>query len=177
MNLLRRYSNNILSLLKRESINVPVGLSILLVLLLILPFAYSIVYNEIHLKLLEKRTERYSHPPDSQLMEKVSLIGNFAPASNQCGFIAAEVRTTMLKPDDIRAFYAPILTTLSYDGNPPYHNVTLFILMDEKDTKDFELFYPDVYERITYRVMDDTSVYLLLTSETGYPPNYDIRCH
>lgn len=177
MALLRRYSNNILSLLKREEINVPIGLSILLVFLLILLFAYSIAQNQLRLILLEERVKKYSHPPDSQLIQRISIIGNFAPAGNQCGFIVAQLRTTILEPTNLHAFYSPILTNQHTDGNPPYHEVSLFILKDNTNVEDMVRLYPEVYERITQSAIKNTSGYILITAETGYPPNYDIRCH
>lgn len=166
-----------LHLLKKESITVPAGVSLLLMILLIFPFARDVIYNEIFLASFEKQIKQYSHPPDSKLIQKISLIGNFAPASNQCGFIVAQVRTTLLKPDDIHTFYAPILTTSSYDKDPPYHAVSLYILGNEKEVEDIMWFYPEVYELITQKATKDTHAYLLITSETGYPPNYDLRCH
>lgn len=161
---------------KRKIIAALIGGCILL-LILFLPFASSAVHNEIRLKFLEKRTEEYSHPPDSQVLQRVALTGNFAPASNQCGFIVAETRATRLKPDDIHLFYASILANASYDKGPPYHEVRIYNLTDKNDVENIELLYPDVYERITDITMTDDHSYLLLTAETGYPPNYDPRCH
>lgn len=143
---------------------------------LILP-ARDLIYNEIRLTSLKEQTEKYSHPPDSQLIQRLSLIGNFASASNQCGFIIADVLTTKFEPNQLKAFYKPILTTLSYDNTPPYHEVNLYILTEEKDIESLKQFYSEVYELITYKAMNNIHTYLLMTSDTGYPPNYDLRCH
>lgn len=144
---------------------------------LVFSFARDVIHNEIRLIFLELRTKEYPHPPDSQLVQKFSIIGNFALASNQCGFIVAEARSTKLKPDDIDMFYASILTDAAYDKEPPYHEVKVYILTDKKDVDNIELLYPDVYKHITDITMTNTNPYLLLTAETGYPPNYDLRCH
>ena len=135
------------------------------------------VYNEIHLLFLTEQTKKYSHPPDSQQVQLISLTGNFAPASNQCGFIVTEARITNLKPDEIQKFYASILTDVAYDKGPPYHEVSLYLLSDKKERETLALVYPDVYEQITYQTMIEEGAYLLLTAETGYPPNDDFRCH
>ena len=145
------------------------------ILLIIFIFASSIVYNEIRLAFFTEETRKYAHPQDSKRIQRISFVGNFAPASNQCGFIIAEVHSTTLKPNDIRAFYKPILTFAS-NGNPPYHEVTLFMLSDKKDAKSLEQWYAELYEKIAQKEKGD-NVYLLLTAETGYPPNYDFRCH
>ena len=163
-------------LLKRKISPVLISGYVLLVLLLF-PFARDVVYNESLIASLEERTKKYSHPLDSQLLQRFSIIGNFAPASNQCGFIVAEVRTTMLEPNNIYRFYAPILTAPFSSGNPPYHEVILYNLSDEKGVENITRLYPEVYERIIYRALNDTHVYLLITAETGYQPNNDPRCH
>lgn len=165
-----------IQLIRKVFTNLIVG-CILLIFLITLPFVCSIIYNEVFLVYFKVQTNKYSHPPDSQLLQRVLLIGNFAPASNQCGFIVAEVRITGFKPDDIHKFYTPILTDALNEKGPPYSEVNLFILNNKKDLEDIELRYPEVYERIRHSVISDTRAYLLMTAKTGNPPNYDPRCH
>lgn len=154
-----------------------VGGCITLICLIALPFAIDAMHNEIRLMLLRERVKKYTHPLDSQLLQRISLSGNFARASNQCGFIVAEARVTALSPHNIRKFYASILADPSYDKGPPYHEVHLYRLTDKEDVENIKLTYPDMYEHMLHSATTDAHSYLLLTAETGYPPNYDLRCH
>lgn len=133
--------------------------------------------NAIRLLSLEERTKAYKHLSDSQLVQKISMVGNFAPASNQCGFIVAQLRTTTLPFEEVYNFYTPILTNTSYEKGPPYHEVNLFALTDGKDVEELNRSYSDLYERIVQSGRNNKNSYLLITSERGYPPNYDPRCH
>ena len=105
------------------------------------------------------------------------MVANFAPASNQCGFIVGDVRNTKLSPKEIYDFYRPILTTPNYVEEQPYHEVDLFILKDEKDLKDISRLSPDLYNKIDHIITGDRNSYLLVSAEIGYAPNNDPRCH
>jgi tRNA uridine 5-carbamoylmethylation protein Kti12 len=140
-----------------------------------MPFVHDAISNEIRLISLEKQTKKYSHPHDSYLRQKFSFIGNFAPASNQCDVVVAEIYTTMHKPNEIRRFYSPILI-INPHNNPSDHEVTLFMLQDEKEVNTMKQWNPELSEKITQKTINDTHAYILLTEER-YPPNYDLRCH
>ena len=71
----------------------------------------------------------------------------------------------------------PILTDISFEGKYPYRNIMLYALNDKKNIENIKWYYPDVYERITYAAMTDPEAYILIFAETGYPPNFDPRCH
>ena len=154
-----------------------IGVCVAFIMIILLPVAFDTAHNEIRLVIFKEHVKQYPHPVDSQLWERISLSGNFGRASNQCGFIVAEVRTTMLKPDAIHKFYMPILTDISFEGKYPYKNITLYALNDKKNIENIKLYYPDVYERIAYTAMTDPDAYILIFAETGYPPNFDPRCH
>lgn len=146
-------------------------------MIILLPVAFDTIHNEIRLTLFKEHIKQYAHPVDSQLLERISISGNFGRASNQCGFIVAEVHTAKLKPATIHTFYMPILIDISFEGKYPYKEITLYALSDKKNIENIERYYPDVYERITYAAMTDPEAYILIFAETGYPPNFDPRCH
>lgn len=161
----------------RRFIAILIAECVLLLFLLAFPVVSSIVHNEVYLIYLKEQTKYYSHPPDSQLEQRFSFIDNFAGTGNQCGYIVAEVRKTMLKPYELRKFYNPILAATSSNKNPPYYEVSLFMLNDEKNLEPIQWLSGENYERIARFVKKDTRSYLLITSVTGYPPNFDFRCH
>ncbi|MBI4253257.1 hypothetical protein HY623_03740 [Candidatus Uhrbacteria bacterium] len=145
-------------------------------LLIAFPFARDMAYNEIKLISLKKRMRAYQHPVDSQLVRELSLIGNLAPASNQCGFVVAQVRTTTRAPDDVRAFYAPVIIDSS-GAEPPYQTVSLFMIPDEESSERIDISYSEISEQIIKEKLVGAGTYLFMISETGYPPNNDPRCH
>jgi len=145
--------------------------------LIVFSFTKDIANNVIRLLSLEERTKAYKHLSDSQLVQKISMVGNFAPASNQCGIIVAQLRTTTLPFKEVYNFYKPILTNVAYEKGPPYHEVNLFVLTDGKDVDELNRSYSDLYEQIVQSGRKKKNAYLLITAERGYPPNYDPRCH
>src|SRR3989338_6421069 len=100
----------------------------LVTFIIVFPFGPDIVYNSTRIVALKEYMKGYQHPTDSQLKSRIAMVGNFAPASNQCGFIVAEVRETKLSSREIRDFYGSILTNPSFDKEPPYQEVSLFFL-------------------------------------------------
>ncbi len=59
-------------------VNVFIRVFVFMICLLLFPFVYDIVHNELYLAYFEVRTRAYSDPPGSQLVQKIALVGNFA---------------------------------------------------------------------------------------------------
>jgi len=144
-------------------------------LVLFFPFARDVAINELHLASLERKTGKYVHPYDSHFAQKISLVGNFASASNQCGFIVAEVRISASVPDDTRAFYAPVLSTSAIGRNSSYGDVSLVMFADKNVIEELRKHYPELYG-VLGAVKNNPHAYIIITADIG-PPNYDPRCH
>ncbi|MBI2591285.1 MAG: hypothetical protein HYW34_01240 [Candidatus Brennerbacteria bacterium] len=141
------------------------GIIIFSVLFMFFMFVKDIVANEYNLFLFEKEIDKHEHPRDSQLIERISLIGNFAPASNRCDFVVAEIRESELPINDIHNFYALRGDALTIVSN------------DQHDMENFKKQYGELYERVFDIAKDNLNAYLVIATDVHYKRNNDIRCH
>lgn len=133
---------------------------------------YSIAVNELRLLRLEKYAASFSHPKAARHLGHSAAVGNFAPASNQCAFVAADYWSAPMSKEEILKFYQP------YSMDSPEPRVKRFSVhfADELDSL-FTAIYNDVFHRAHPEPPQNEILYITLADEGGYFPNLDIRCH
>lgn len=146
-------------------------------LILASPFVLSVIKNENTLADLVDETRTYVHIENSSQLGTVSLVGNFAGASNSCDFVVADIRKSKHQSEDIRTFYTHLLKEVEFDEGPPYHEIFLFIFSNPDDRKFLERRNSEVYWQVVDMAEEHENIYILLSSRAEYPPNFDGRCH
>lgn len=146
-------------------------------LILASPFVLSVIKNENTLADLVDETRTYVHIENSSQLGTISLVGNFAGASNSCDFVVADIRKSKHQSEDIRTFYTHLLKEVEFDEGPPYHEIFLFIFSNPDDRKFLERRNSQVYWQVVDMAEEHENIYILLSSRAEYPPNFDGRCH
>jgi hypothetical protein len=135
--------------------------------------AYSVTENKVRLSAVEDTAATVSHPDTGRHIKHVASIGNFAAASNQCAFATADYRATPLSKEEILAFYSPYVIE---SPEPRATNIQIYFV-DELDSMFFAIYGESFRDDALHSSSPNETRYIILTTQSGYPANFDIRCH
>ena len=112
-------------------------------------------------------------PPQSQLLRRVTDVGNFASAGNQCDFAAAEVRSTELTKVQLNEFYAKRI-----DESNKLTSMRTFDIFypDETDSYPYQNPFRDLLEEYAHSLVTGT-LYLAVAIDGPHEAGLDYRCH
>lgn len=138
-----------------------------------LPFL-NMRWNDWKLNRFVERFAQVGHPPGTQLLKAVQVVGLINGTGNQCDFLVAQMRSYRGEESKLRAFYR---TTKIKAPDGEVVPVEVAVWKDARFDDEIFSWINELHSWFSPHEFTDQRVYVVYVYVGGYEPCLDVRCH